>query len=621
MNVLENQKNLGIDKIIEALEQLRRFSGKPAEFWGLFIRESTRLIRADLGLLLIKDEASNSWKNLCLWPSENQAVLKNSEAAAKIEKVTDAASVEGLAWEPISPGAKAGLQGIIYGVRLDLGEDKRIGVAVFYSDKQTEISSEEAIIRLKLVADIPLVYQTRRVADKAKDDVIRFVEALDLMVLLNAEKRYMAAAMTFCNETASRFGCSRVSLGWLKSGYIRLQAISHMEQFEKKMDAVQTLEAAMEEAFDQDEEIVFPRPEGSNIVIRDHEAFALAHGVKNIISLPLRLDEKSVGVLTCERADNPFSENEIAGLRLFCDQAPRRLGDLKKHDRWFGARMAESVRENISKLFGIEHTLAKCVGIIIFLLLAFLLFGKWNYRIEAPFILKTDDLAYLPAPFEGYIEEVNVQVGDEVSENDLLLTFDTGELLLEESSAIADQSRYTREAEKARARNALAEMKIAQALRVQAEAKLDLIRYHLSNAQVSAPFSGVVVEGDLKELQGAPVRKGDVLFKVARIEKMYAELDLDERDVHEIAVGSTGEIAFVSMPDRKFTINIERIDPVAVTKEDGNVFPVRCLFPEEAEDWWRPGMSGIAKVDVGKRNLMWIFTHRTVDFFRFLLWW
>jgi hypothetical protein len=32
-------------------------------------------------------------------------------------------------------------------------------------------------------------------------------------------------------------------------------------------------------------------------------------------------------------------------------------------------------------------------------------------------------------------------------------------------------------------------------------------------------------------------------------------------------------------------------------------------------------MSGIAKIGVGKRNVCWIVTHRTVDFLRLYFWW
>ena len=129
------------------------------------------------------------------------------------------------------------------------------------------------------------------------------------------------------------------------------------------------------------------------------------------------------------------------------------------------------------------------------------------------------------------------------------------------------------------------------------------------------------MEGSLDELLGAPVRKGDVLFKVARIEKMYAELKVSERDIHELAEGATGEIALVSRPDQKFPVRVQRIDPVAVTEEEGNIFLIRALFPEKVAGWWRPGMSGIAKISVGKRNIFWIITHRTIDFLRIFFWW
>lgn len=366
---------------------------------------------------------------------------------------------------------------------------------------------------------------------------------------------------------------------------------------------------------------MWPRPQDSLFVTRDHQAFSKEQGAPFLLSVPIRLDDDPVGVLTCERTNEPFSEAEVRGLRILSDQAARRLGDLKKYDRWFGARLATYFKESLAKVFGVEHTFAKLVALIISAVLIFMIFGKLEYRVEAPFMLKTDDLAYLPAPFDGYIEEVHAKVGDRVEAMQPLLSLDTHELLLEESTAIADQNRYMTEAEKARSQKAKADMLIAQALEAQSGARLELVRYHLGNAQVKAPFAGIVVEGDLKELLGAPVRKGDILFKVALIKEMYAELKVDERDVHEIIDSADGEIAFVSRPDLKFPIDVQRIDPVAVAEEEGNVFLVRAYFPQELVDWWRPGMSGVAKINVGRRSILWILTHRTIDFLRLLLWW
>jgi multidrug resistance efflux pump len=617
----EEGQDIPIAGFAENLDQIKRFDGPPAEFWPAFLEWSTRVTGASTGLLLVKGPDGGSWKNLIVWPSEDNGFFQSTEIKSLIQEIAEKSAHKGYAW--LNADAADGTRGTgaLLGARLKLEEEERISVVVLRLNNDSGLSTEEAAMRLLLVIDTPMVYQLARLVRQAKLDVSNFSEALDLMVLLNDQKRYIGAAMTFCNELAARFKCERTSLGWIKGAYMRVQAISHMERFEKKMEAVQNLEAAMEEAFDQDEEVLWPRPPDTHFVARDHEAFAREQGVPYMISVPIRLDDSPVGVLTCERSLEPFTEEDARGLRIICDQGARRLGDLKRHDRWFGARLATAAKEALAKVFGIEHTFAKLMALLISTALIFLIFGQWQYRVEAPFMLKTDDLAFLPAPFDGYIHEVHVKVGDVVADAAPLLSLDTRELLLEESNALANQNRYQREAEKARSQKALADMQIALALEAQAQANFDLVRYHIEHAQVKAPFAGVVVEGDLEELLGAPVRKGDILFKVARLEKMYAELKVDERDIHEISDGLTGEIAFVSRPDLKFPVVVQRIDPVATADEEGNVFVVRAEFAEDLVRWWRPGMSGVAKINVGRRNILWILTHRTIDFLRLFFWW
>ena len=102
------------------------------------------------------------------------------------------------------------------------------------------------------------LYRRQRLFEQARENVSHFAEALDIMVLLNAHERFLMVAMTLVNEVAVRYKCDRVSLGWLEGPYVRAQAISNMDRFEKKMAVVQRLEAVMEESFDQDEEIVWP---------------------------------------------------------------------------------------------------------------------------------------------------------------------------------------------------------------------------------------------------------------------------------------------------------------------------------------------------------------------------
>jgi hypothetical protein len=110
-------------------------------------------------------------------------------------------------------------------------------------------------------------------------------------------------------------------------------------------------------------------------------------------------------------------------------------------------------------------------------------------------------------------------------------------------------------------------------------------------------------------------------MKIARLENLYVEAEVNERDVHEILNKRRGELAFVSQPKLKFPVRIMKIEPAAFPRSEANVFLVRCEFEKGAEKWWRPGMSGLCKLGVEDRTLWWIVTHRTVDFLRMKLWW
>ena len=448
-------------------------------------------------------------------------------------------------------------------------------------------------------------------------------DTLDLNILLYKTDRFQESVMIFCNEIASRLQCSRVSLGWIENGYARVQGFSHIENFENKMEAVQKLEAAMEEACGQDKEIVYPVPEQQQAYIDlAHASYCKNYGSEYMISLPLRTDKETVAVLSCERVSQPFSELEVRKLRLICDYTAVRLNDLKMSDRWFGKKITDWSRKTLKNLLGPEHSLAKFLGLLITALLIILIFAKITYKVETPCILKTDNMTYISAPYDGYVQEVNVQAGDLADEDSLLLRMDTQELLLQESSAIADIHQYSREMEKFRAQNALSDMRIASARLDKAKAQLERVHYYLKHGEIKAPFSGVVVEGDKKELTGAAVRKGDILFKLAQLKDFYILMDCDEQDIHEISIGAVGKISFLTRPDLTFPIRVSQINPVAKVKDSGNIFEIKAAL-EIDEDvlWWRPGMSGIAKITIEKRTLIWILTHRTIDFIRLHLWW
>lgn len=243
------------------------------------------------------------------------------------------------------------------------------------------------------------------------------------------------------------------------------------------------------------------------------------------------------------------------------------------------------------------------------------------YRVNAPFIVRAQAMLHLPAPYEGYLAEVRARPGDLVRTGDVLLKLDTSDLQVELASALAEKQRFSAEAEKAEAERKLADFRAARAAAAQAEARVNLIRYRLDRAVMAAPYDAIVVEGDLRERIGAPVKAGDILMRISQSSGLYVEMRVPERDIDLVAASKTAEVAFATRPEDTFAVKIERIEPAAVTERDGNVFVVRGQLQGVSADWLRPGMTGVAKLESGHRSLLWIATHRLVDFLRLKLWW
>ncbi len=602
---------------MEALAGLGRFSGSPAEFWPLYLAALSQSLSVRRCLLLVRSTGAG-WRAACQWPVNGSGPAGD---AAAILRLAEAAVAPGVVGGPSGQAAHGGA-GLGASLRTvptiaEAGTDAAV-LVLLCDGADTEPAAKLPL--LLLAVETPEQFELQRRLRSVAGNAERLHEALGLASRLGDEERFVKASMMLCGTLAARFGCDRVSLGWLDGDLVRLQAVSNIEKFDRSMAAAQALEDVMEEALDQDCEIVVPAPAHSTAVARSHLQYAQTQGVSHLLSLPLRVGGQALAVLTAERRSSEFDDAQRWELRLICDLAASRLGTLQQQERWFGARWADAVRRGLGRFLGVEHSLAKLavLGVVAALLVAAVL--PWSYRIDAAATLRSDDMVFVPAPFDGFLREVHVEIGDQVTQGAATVALDTRELLLEESMAAAEVGRFAREAEKAQAVWQLADMQIALARQRQSAARLDLVRDHLAHAQLRAPMTGVVVEGELKKNLGGPVKKGDLLLKIARLDSTYVEIEIDQTDIHETATGRRGELAFVGRPDLKVALVIERIEPMSTMKDGRNVFLARARVDAEVQSWWRPGMGGTAKIDAGDRSLLWVLTHRSLRFLQRALW-
>lgn len=448
-------------------------------------------------------------------------------------------------------------------------------------------------------------------------------EMLDVVRIVGEAKTFKTASLALTGEIADRHHAERVSLGMVKHDYVVLAAISHTDHFEKKMQVVRDLENAMEEAYEQDANIAYPaQAEDSSIVTHVHEYYSKTHGAGNLLSVPVRRGDDTIAILTCERTSKPFGNDEATQIYLTASLVSARLEELHKKSGWFGKRLVHAIRSAFAKLLGHEHTWAKLIGI---LLLGFILFATLvpiEYRVSSPAMLKTDHITYISAPFDGFIKSVNVKPGDIVYKGDELLRLDQKDLKLEEADLLAQEQDNKREIQKAQANKQLADLRIQQAKLAQTQARLKTVRYKLNRSVIRCESdSAVIIEGDLQKRIGAHVNQGSELFQMASIKDIYMEADVSELEVNNVQIGGEGLMGIKSHPDYVYRFRTTLMSPTATVKDQENTFAVRGEFVRYTPEWFRPGMTGIAKIFAGKRTLWWILSHQAIDYLRLKLWW
>ena len=211
----------------------------------------------------------------------------------------------------------------------------------------------------------------------------------------------------------------------------------------------------------------------------------------------------------------------------------------------------------------------------------------------------------------------------------VLGTLATVELRLELKSAEAEWHGYRKQMDAAMREDKRADAQIAQARTDQVAARMELLAHKIAQAVIVASMDGYVISGDLRKQLGAPVKTGDVLFEVAALANLRAELSVPEDLIADVQAAFEreeeaggelgGELATTARPDERITFVVERINPVAEVVEQSNVFKVRVRLLS-TPSIFRPGMEGLGKIDIDRRSYGYIWTRRMINWVRMKLW-
>jgi RND family efflux transporter MFP subunit len=387
------------------------------------------------------------------------------------------------------------------------------------------------------------------------------------------------------------------------------------------MNLVRAIGAAMDEAVDQGRVLRLPAPGDSvPLVSVEHARLLERHGNGAVLTIPLPAGEAIYGALTLERPKGEtFGDADVELCKSVAVAVGPMLDAKRRQDRSAMRKLLDALHAQTAALIGPRHFKRKLAAVAAALLAALLAFGTGEYRVTADAALEGSVRRLITAPVDGYLASVDVRPGDTVAAGQLLGSFDDRDLMLERLQVATQRTELLARAQDATARGARAEAQVTAAQIEQSDARLALLDEQLARMQVRAPWAGLVVSGDLSQNLGAPLERGATMFEVAPLDGYRVVLEVDEHDVAELAQGQRGALVLAALPNAPLGFEVRRVTPVAAVADGRNVFRVEAAL-DAADRRLRPGMRGVAKVSIGERRLMFIWTREAVRWLRLTLW-
>jgi membrane fusion protein (multidrug efflux system) len=207
----------------------------------------------------------------------------------------------------------------------------------------------------------------------------------------------------------------------------------------------------------------------------------------------------------------------------------------------------------------------------------------------------------LKAKVGGTVNEVNVRAGQAVKAGDVLVRFETEDLQsalvqrdanLEASRAQLQLARQTLEkteqlsqrgfATRAALEKAQSDVAAADANAQALSAESDTARTALRDAEIFAPFDGIVANRAIEP--GAPAVANAELLTIVDTSILEAEVLVSTRDITKLEVGQLAELRIDGLDDQTVLGTVDRINPV--TNDGSRFVPVHIRLENPDGRLW-----------------------------------
>lgn len=447
---------------------------------------------------------------------------------------------------------------------------------------------------------------------------------LELYAQVMAARSLLAAANALVGTLAQRLGLARVSLALHQDGRTTLIATSDPAPPLAQSESTQRLLGAMDEALEQARSLSWPPAEGiepglAGPILIEHQTLHRLTGTA-VATVPLGQAGERFGALGVERhGTEPFSASELQKIEQQLALAAAALRWMQRGDESLVRRLRRDLRRIWQGLRQPDRRTTRWLMALGLLAFVFLAAAPLQREVGGRARIEGAEQRVLVAPADGFVKQAHVRPGDRVKVGDLLVDLLDGDLRLERERWASQLAQHENAYAAAMAKADRTGASTSLARIAEAQSQLALVDEQLTRGRVVAPFDALVIQGDLGQATGTPVRQGDTLLTLATTGRHRVIVEVDEVDIARVAPGQAGRLALSSLPWDGQDLVVERIVPLAKAVDGRNVFEVEARLTAPRSDI-RPGLLGRADIVVGRLPPLWAWAGHALDRVR-VAWW
>lgn len=445
-------------------------------------------------------------------------------------------------------------------------------------------------------------------------------------------------------------GCERCSVLWNDHGSWRVLSISGQEVVEKKSTMVKAL-AAFVGAHVKGETVVLSKKEllaghaidasegveatpsrhGTDEI--DLAYFEVSHVTSAAIAPVLDDDKQIVGAYFAESTTEGFFEGapnskEQPVARRVTDWLATHTGKQLRAAEDYASlpllRVSKRLRATRLAFAGNKRRRTLVRLTTFGAIAAVILFYPKQDLVEGNCALMPEYHNAIVAEVPGRVEKVLVQEGSVVEKGQIVAQLDTRRLETELEAARKETARLEAEAERYRGGGDEASAQVASLQAGAARENARRLESDIAAGALRSPISGVILTKDVEKHAGEFIQIGTSLAEVASLNAWDLRVDVNQKDIGKLQSRlSKGaiETTYILYSQTAHTLKTElkqsrQISTAAEARDVEHVFVVtldNVDIPQEIRETMRPGLTGKAKFDLGRKPLGWIWLKRIWD--------